>query len=156
MYLAYAECCAETGDFNTALTYVNKIRERAGIPGYGSGEGQVSCPNSKAEVLKRVRRERLVELCYEWQRWYDVRRWKAADGKSADANWLYPENHTGGEGGAFTGMDYMSNSPEFFKKTVFEERVFADKMYFLPIPESDILRNPNMVQNYGWGVDTAE
>lgn len=156
MYLGYAECCAETGDFNTALAYVNKIRERAGIPGYGSGEGQVACPNSKAEVLKRVRRERLVELCYEWQRWYDVRRWKVADGKSSDADWIYPEDHTGGEGGAFSGMDYTKDAPEFFKKTVFEERVFADKMYFLPIPESDILRNPNMVQNYGWGVDTAE
>lgn len=156
MYLGYAECCAEIGDFNTALAYVNKIRERAGIPGYGSGEGQVACPNSKAEVLKRVRRERLVELCYEWQRWYDVRRWKVADGKSSDADWIYPEDHTGGEGGAFSGMDYTKDAPEFFKKTVFEERVFADKMYFLPIPESDILRNPNMVQNYGWGVDTAE
>ena len=156
MYLGYAECCAEIGDFNTALAYVNKIRERAGIPGYGSGEGQVACPNLKAEVLKRVRRERLVELCYEWQRWYDVRRWKVADGKSSDADWIYPEDHTGGEGGAFSGMDYTKDAPEFFKKTVFEERVFADKMYFLPIPESDILRNPNMVQNYGWGVDTAE
>lgn len=156
MYLAYAECCAETGDFTNALKYVNLIRQRAGIPAYGSGEGEVACPMNKAEVLKRVRRERLVELCYEWQRWYDVRRWKAADGKSTDADWLYPEWHTGGEGGAFTGMNYMADSPEFFEKVTFEERVFSDKMYFLPIPESDILRNPKMVQNYGWAVETEE
>ena len=156
MYLGYAECCAALEDYDTALEYVNKIRARAGVPLYGDAAGQISVPQTEVEVTKRVRRERLVELAYEWNRFFDVRRWKAADGKSVDADWLYPEWHTGGEGGAFIGMNYMADAPEFFEKVVLENRVFSDKMYFFPIPENDVLRNPKMVQNYGWSVSNAQ
>lgn len=150
MYLAYAECCAALEEYDKALAYVNRIRARAGIPLYGNAPGQIPVDMTALEVTRRVRRERLVELAYEWNRFFDVRRWKVADGKSADADWIYPEWHRGGEGGAFIGMNYMADAPEFFEKVVVENRVFSDKMYFLPIPEADVLRNPLMVQNYGW------
>ena len=32
LYLGYAEACVETGDLAQAKTYLNKVRERAGIP----------------------------------------------------------------------------------------------------------------------------
>ena len=32
LYLAYAEACVETDDLETAKTYLNRVRVRAGIP----------------------------------------------------------------------------------------------------------------------------
>ena len=53
-------------------------------------------------------------------------------------------------------MNYMADAPEFFEKVVVENRVFSDKMYFFPIPEADVLRNPKMIQNYGWSVTATD
>ena len=39
IYLDYAEACAELGEVQEALTYVNKIRTRAGIGEYGLNSG---------------------------------------------------------------------------------------------------------------------
>ena len=50
----------------------------------------------------------------------------------------------------------MKDAPAFFEKVVTETRVFAKRHYLFPIPDSDIRRNPKMVQNYGWNaVDSS-
>jgi len=160
MYLGYAEtlCESQNPDFTKAIEYVNRIRRRAGIPEYGNGKDsngfdRIVVPMTKDNVRSRVRRERLVELAFEWNHFFDVRRWKVAH-QDGDG-WIYPSYHKGGEGGALHGLSVAKNAPQFFQKVVTENRKFDRKNYFLPIPHEDILRNPKLVQNYGWGVQAA-
>lgn len=157
MYLGYAETLSATSDFDGALEYVNKVRRRAGIAEYGDGVGQISCPKNRTDVDNRIRRERMVELCFESARFFDVRRWKIANGES-DVNgqgdgWVYPTYHTGGEGGDLHGLDYRSDPPQFFQKVVMQTRTFEPRHYLMPIPDAEVRRNPLMVQNYDWNAE---
>lgn len=157
MYLGYAETLSATSDFDGALEYVNKVRRRAGIAEYGDGTGQISCPKNRTDVDNRIRRERMVELCFESARFFDVRRWKIANGES-DVNgqgdgWVYPTYHTGGEGGDLHGLDYRSDPPQFFQKVVMQTRTFEPRHYLMPIPDAEVRRNPHMVQNYDWNAE---
>lgn len=162
MYLGYAEALSACGSYDEAMKYVNAVRARAGVPGYGNNGGSdsngltyISYPSDRDAVDKRIRRERLIELAYEWNRYFDVRRWKVADMAIGD-DWIYPSYHRGGEGGDIHGMNSMKDAPAFFEKVVTETRVFAKRHYLFPIPDSDIRRNPKMVQNYGWNaVDSS-
>lgn len=159
MYLGYAECCSACGDYETAIDYVNLIRERAGVPEYGSGTdnngferialSDIDLTENTADVNKLIHRERLIELSFEWNRFFDVRRWKVA-GMSIGDDWYYPSYHRGGEGGEIHGMNYMKDVPDFFEKVVVETRAFDDRHYLFPIPDAEIRRNNKMVQNYGW------
>lgn len=155
MYLGYAEALCESSnpDLNKAIEYVNKIRYRAGIPEYGSGQdnngfNRITVPLTKENVRDRIRRERLVELAFEWNHFFDVRRWKVAH-KDGDG-WTYPSYHRGGEGGAVHGLSVGKDVPQFFEKVVSENRVFDKKYYLFPIPHEDILRNPKLTQNLDW------
>ena len=162
MYLGYAEALSACGSYDEAMKYVNAVRARAGVPGYGNNGGSdsngltyISYPSDRDAVDKRIRRERLIELAYEWNRYFDVRRWKVADMAIGD-DWIYPSYHRGGEGGDIHGMNSMKDAPAFFEKVVTETRVFAKRHYLFPIPDEDIRRNPKMVQNYGWNaVDSS-
>lgn len=81
--------------------------------------------------MNRIRRERLVELVFEWNRYFDVRRWKVAEGLNDPDHWIYPAYHQGGEGGKVHGMNSDEDYPKFFERTVFENRVsFAKKILF--------------------------
>ena len=156
MYLGYAETLSACDQRNEAIKYVNKIRARAGIPGYGAvgtkddnGFACIPYEDTRDGVDKRIHRERLVELMFEWNHFFDVRRWKVADMAVGD-DWIYPKYHRGGEGGPIHGMAFRSDAPAFFEKVVVETRTFLPKHYLFPIPDEDVRRNPKMVQNLGW------
>ncbi|MDE6871734.1 MAG: RagB/SusD family nutrient uptake outer membrane protein [Bacteroidales bacterium] len=160
IYLGYAECLSACGDYSGAMEYVNRIRHRAGVPEYGTGTdsngfARIAYTASRTEVDKRVHRERLIELSFEWNRFFDVRRWKVA-GMSIGDDWYYPSYHRGGEGGEIHGLNYRQDPPAFFEKVVVESRAFDDRHYLFPIPEEDIRRNPKMVQNYGWSSSASD
>ena len=133
MYLGYAEVLSALGQYDEAITKVNKIRARAGIAEYGNSAGKdnngynyIPYPSNRDDIDKRIRRERLIELAYEWNHFFDVRRWKVADMAVGD-DWIYPSYHKGGEGGYIHGMDYGADVPEFFKKIPTNNRVFEKR-----------------------------
>ncbi|MEI3797518.1 MULTISPECIES: RagB/SusD family nutrient uptake outer membrane protein [unclassified Chitinophaga] len=133
MYLSYAEALNEAEPGNAdILKYINLIRDRAGIPALPGGLSQT-------EMRERIRRERRVELAFECHRYFDTRRWKIAEQT---------------DGGPFYGMDVDAGTSltdlSFYKKTVFETRIFQKKHYLFPIPQSEIDRNKKLVQNPGW------
>lgn len=153
MYLGYAEALCMCNQLDEALPYLNKIRTRAGIPGYAftATEDKIECPKTQTALLNRIRRERLVEMAFEWNRYFDVRRWKVAEGNNDPEHWIYPAYHTGGEGGNVYGMNMDKDYPAFFERTLLEARVpFTKKQYFMPIPYDDIRRIPALKQNFGW------
>jgi len=134
VYLDYVEALNEykPGDPDI-LTYLNKVRERAGIPIYGPGG--IAAPAGKEAMRKAIWQERQAELCFENVRFFDTRRWKIAEAE---------------DNGPAYGCDIDSPLPGFYKKTAFETRVFNKRHYFFPIPEEDVKINPLLVQNTGW------
>lgn len=139
MYLGYAECLNEAdyaANLNETLKYINLIRERAGIPQYGTGADALPVPASQDEMREAIRKERRVELAFENSRFFDVRRWKIAEQT---------------ENGPVWGLDINATTePGFYNLASFETRVFNKKHYLFPIPQSEINNDVELVQNTGW------
>lgn len=134
IYLDYAEALNEfsPGDPDILL-YLNKIRERAGIPLYGSAS--LPAPAGQQAMQTAIRKERRVELAFENSRYFDVRRWKIAESTEKAVN----------------GLDiYKNASTGFYNVIKTESRVFEKKHYLFPIPNGDVQKVPLIVQNPGW------
>jgi hypothetical protein len=81
------------------------------------------------------RDERMVELAFEGHRFWDVRRWMIGDTqKTVDVMKISK---------TATGFTYT-------RETI--QRSWDDKMYFFPLPDAEIRRNSNLVQNEGWTI----
>ena len=88
-----------------------------------------ACAASKDKMRELIRNERRLELCFEGFRFWDLRRWKA------DLN------------EPVYGISWNGNS---YQKITVEERSYEDYMYCCPIPNSEILKYSNLIQNKGW------
>lgn len=137
-YLNYAEAVfkylgsadATSSEFPmSAREAVNVIRSRQGVdmPPLETGL-------SNSDFWTRYSSERMVELAFEGHRFWDVRRWK--------------------EGESFKSVDRMKitrnadGSYTYTRDT--QNRLWDNKMYFFPIPQSERLKNPNLTQNPGY------
>lgn len=139
VYLNYVEALNESDSSNSDIVkYLNLIRERAGIPTYGYGAGQLAIPSGQDAMRKAIRAERRVELSFENTRYFDVRRWGIAE--ETENTPLY-------------GMNILGDGNAFFARTKVENRIFEKKMYFFPIPQKDINIDKNLVQNTGWSAE---
>ena len=67
VYLNYAEACHFTQDDNTAIEYLNKIRDRAGLDGYPNEEWDAG-----KDVFEAIMNERHLEFGMEGFRFFDV------------------------------------------------------------------------------------
>ena len=63
-YLNYAECLIELGRDNEALPYINETRTRALLPAL----------TDASNIREKYEQERVVELMFEGQRFFDLRR----------------------------------------------------------------------------------
>ena len=127
--LNYVEALNEYDPGNDAIyIYLNKIRERAGLPGITKGKSQ-------DEMRALIRHERRVELCGEHLRYYDTRRWLIAEQTDA---------------GPFYGMNVDADGGAFYVRVPFETRVFRKEFYLFPIPQSEINKDRNIIQNPSW------
>ncbi len=143
-YLNYAEALNEVEPGNPdILKYVNLIRERAGIPQYGNGKDMIPVSGSQNEVRELIRKERRVELCCEGIRFHDLRRWKL--GEEFLDGYDYGMNFNGTQ-----YSDDVNNPDAFFKRTTHLKRVFTKKFYWFPIHQSEIDKDPTLVQSPFW------
>jgi starch-binding outer membrane protein, SusD/RagB family len=62
--LMHAEALNELNRTGEAIPFLNQIRQRAGIPN--------TAAQSQAEVRLAIEDERLLELCFEGHRWWDI------------------------------------------------------------------------------------
>lgn len=145
LYLLYAEAVNESEGPNgtnsgNMFKYLNLVRERAGIPdvktawdSYSNAPGKYNTQDGMRDIIQR---ERLIELSFESQRYWDIRRWKTA----------YTEYAKG-----IYGYKVTASKPEdYYQKILLADQKFSQKDYFWPIQTALIEQNPNLVQNVGW------
>ena len=112
-FLIRAEARSHQNKLSDAISDLNTIRTRAGLP-------DLSSSLSQAQVFSAVAQERRVELFAEWgHRWLDLKRTNTAD---AVMSTVTPQ-----KGGTWS-TDWQ----------------------LYPIPQSEILNDPNLIQNTGY------
>ncbi len=141
LYLLYSECLNELdGPNEEVFLYLNKVRARAGIPDVVEAWNNFSINPSKVTtqngVREIIRRERLNELAFEQQRFWDLRRWKLAmtELNKSIMGWNV----------------YGSTTETYYRPTNIFQQVFNSKDYFWPIADNERNVNTNLVQNIGW------
>lgn len=135
LYLNLAECHAALGNVSDAITNLNVIRSRAGVPDLTTAD------MASQSIMDWVRNERFIELWGEGHRYYDVRRWVIANETMAD--------------GARKGLNaYGIKNPTFdeFNTVVPIQQEFRwqNKMYLHPVFRDEVYRNPQLVQAPGY------
>ncbi|MGI6314174.1 MAG: RagB/SusD family nutrient uptake outer membrane protein [Candidatus Cryptobacteroides sp.] len=111
------------GPGDEALTLLNAVRQRAGIPSYTLAD-----LSSRYEFRQAVRKERRLELCFENQRFFDLLRWGTA--VSTINSFLASEPF-------YAGYNYVVNPIEEWQTA-------------LPIPVSVLNINKSVAQNPGY------
>jgi hypothetical protein len=82
-----------------------------------------------------IRNERRIELAVEEHRFWDIRRWKIA-GQVMNT--------------PITGMKIINGTPLTYQVVTVANPVFQNKLYHMPIPYDEILKNAKLIQNEGW------
>lgn len=135
IFLNYAEALNEwKGPDYKDATYVisarealNRIRTYAGMPA-------ITGDNTQDAFRIRVRNERRIELAFEDHRFWDIRRWKTGDVVKT-----------------INGITITKNGTVYtYSPQKIQDRVWNDKMYLYPIPQTEIYMNGNLTQNTGW------
>lgn len=137
--LNYAEALNEFNGPATEVTdAIIAIRKRAGITAGTDTRYGIPAGISQDQMRSLIRNERRIEMAFEEQRFWDIRRWKIAEQVL---------------NGPLKGMNIVKNSDGTFSYTILDiaPAVFdASKNYLFPIPYSEIQTNPNMTQNPGY------
>lgn len=139
--LMYAEACNELGEDATARIYLNEVRKRVNLP---------EITSSGKELRRAIRMERRLELAWEQNRLYDIRRWTDDNGKKMISNLM-------GSNGSFVKYNTdiatrdlyeWENQGEASDKGIsFDET----RDFVFPIPLYEItMSNGSIVQNPGW------
>jgi len=131
IYLNFAEAAFELNKPDSALWAVNKIRARAGMP------------ELQSITREQIRHERKIELAFEGNRYWDVRRWRTA---------VQDLSH------AWHGMRYKLDwaTQKYYVEIVDNicgtpEPYFNEMHYYWPIAQSRTQQNPNLLPNNpGW------
>ena len=133
LYLNKAEALFHTGDEEGAREALKPVRQRAGMPAVTA---------TGADLLEAIKNERRIEFAFEEHRYFDVRRWKEAP------------KYFGSTVHAITIKKYPDGKKTYevdkLRSDVGGDRKWDDKMYWLPIPKSEMDKNPNLVQNPGY------
>ncbi|MBQ4821318.1 RagB/SusD family nutrient uptake outer membrane protein [Aquimarina sp. MMG016] len=79
--LMQAEVEMNLGNITAAVDFLNQIRDRAGMPRYGTAimDGRGFPVNTPEQIFNAIVHERFVELCGEQQRFDDLVRWDLDD-----------------------------------------------------------------------------
>jgi hypothetical protein len=125
MFNAYGADADPQGYGLTALQAINQVRQRAGMPGITAVQLNQA----------RIEHERNVELSFEGNRLWDVRRWKKGTTYFNIPVSRIEITNTG--------------ATNTYAVKPLENRVFLDKMSWYPIPQSEIAKT-KWTQNPGW------
>jgi len=132
--LNYAEASIELGLEDDARSALNQIRRRAGMP-------EFEASLTGAALKEEYRNERRIEMAFEEQRFFDIRRWMIApEVMNEDAKGIEISVKGTDRADRSTYHDYQ------YKVIDIQPRHWDDKMYFIPIPFDEMKRNPSLIQ----------
>lgn len=135
--LNYAEALNELNQVEKAVDQIKLIRARAGITSGANTRYGINTGISQVEMRELIRNERRIELAFEEHRFWDVRRWKIAD---QELN------------GPLFGMRITKTGTNTFtyEKVQVSTMVFSERLYLMPIPYDETIKNSSLEQNPGW------
>ena len=145
-YLIYAEACIQLGKFDEALTYINKIQNRAG------SQTVTENISSKEDGMKVLMDEKQYELWFEGCRWLDIVRWgiaKQCYDKVLDNIPVQTDEYFTSGGTKPHKLTYKITHP--FKDAGITLQFVEGKHEYWPLPQSEIEYNSNLHQVWGWG-----
>lgn len=156
MYLIVAEADIETGNLDEAVTYLDAIRTRVGMPDTKTTLAVRGQSFNQDDMREFLRHERRIELVYEDSRYYDIRRWML--GSTCGGKHLTGITVVGRlKSGKTASRPYVRDTTvwdyTYYVKNLAhrENRVWLDRMYFAPISLEEINRSGGkMVQNPGY------
>lgn len=139
--LMYAEACNELGLDSDARSALNRVRTRVNLP---------EVTSSGTTLRDAIRLERRLELAFEQNRLYDIRRWTDSNGKKVICNLLGPN-------GTFVQWNTDPETRDLYewenqgeasdKGISFDE----NRDLVFPIPLYEItMSNGSITQNPGW------
>ncbi len=138
LYLDFAEAANEAygptakpeGCTYSAYDVIKALRERAGIV---NDEYLEECKGDQNKMRELIRNERRLELCFEGFRFWDLRRWKADLNETAKG----------------VSITVVEGKPQYNYFDV-ETRNYKECGYYGPVPYSEVLNFPSLIQNAGW------
>ena len=136
MLLNYAEALNELGLTEEAVNQIKLLRQRATITAGVNGRYGIAANISKDDMRTLIRNERRIELAFEEHRFWDVRRWKIAS--------------TVLNGPVYGTKVTKSGSVITYTKVQAANLIFDNKLYYMPIPYNEVVKNTNLIQNPGW------
>jgi hypothetical protein len=143
LWLLYAECLNEAnGPTADAYKWIDAVRARADLPGvqqaWSTYSRNPSKPSTKEGLRDIIHQERRIELAFEGQAGWDLRRWKELQNLFATP---------------FVGWSVQTlaktTSAYYNLHTVYQPQ-FGLKDYLFPIQKYDLLVNSNLVQTPYW------
>lgn len=153
VFLDYVEALNEYDPTHPdILIYWNKIRYRAGVPNIEDVYPEIVGDKELQRLY--IRRERMVELCYEHHRWVDARTWMIAE----ETNTGYTIGCNFKAGTDAVGSAYWirceigKEEYAYGEGKKFGPRKFTKKSYLYPFPTSEVNKVPALrqSQNLGW------
>lgn len=141
IYLLYAEAMNQAygvdvdpkGYLLTAKGAVQKVRLRAG---FTAADTYLNGVVTQQQMIDKIKNERRIELAFEEQRYFDLRRWMEGDKLNQPISGIRIDDN-----GVTQNYSYF---------VVDGQRRFDAKMYLHPIPLGELKISPNLVQNPGW------
>lgn len=123
--LMQAECLNETGHLDEAVSLINQVRKRAGMPGFNEEGGPEWLKvSSKEDLKKRIINERSWEFAGEGLSFWDYKRWNK--------------------------LESLSGPVKDFMGKVKYTRSATGRDYLWPIPQGERDKNKALTQNPGW------
>src|SRR5437762_11911447 len=136
--LNYAEASIELNELGDAVNVLNQIRRRAGMPLFSAALDQ-------AALRDEYRNERRIEMAFEEQRFFDVRRWMIAPAvlsKVAGGINIFVEGTSSTDRSTWKNYRYVIDT--------IQARAWDNKLYFMPIHINEMNRNGLLTQNPGY------
>ncbi|MBZ4191362.1 RagB/SusD family nutrient uptake outer membrane protein [Niabella sp. 3A5MI-3] len=138
MLLNFAEAENEfNGPTQEVYTAITELRKRAGIEAGDDNLYGLAAGMSKDEMRTVIRNERRIELAFEEQWFWDVRRWLIAG--STENTQLHGMKVT-----------RRANVPAVFETFDVRKRNFRNAMYLFPIPQAEVAKSSRLLQNPYW------
>lgn len=147
--LLYAECLNEYYDDpaavegNAICASIDQVRHRAEMPGVEETFANRGWTLTQDNVRQLLRNERRVEFAFEDYRFWDIRRWM-----------IGPETQR-----SVSELDIIlkdDDRTKVYNEIQIEKRAWEDRMNLMPLPQSEVNKNKDLIQNWGWSPATLK